>query len=108
MINEQELKKFFAENRSEIPDNGFSKRVQHHLPTRKSVLPQIVMLACIVAGLSLTIAVVGFSTIQAQFLSLINAIAHLQMPSLASIMTYLGVLVTLSFVGFAVADTDVV
>ena len=106
MINEQELKKFFAENRSEISDTGFSKRVQQHLPPRKSALPQIVMLACIVTGFSLTIAIVGFSTIQAQLLSLIDAVAHSQIPSIESIMTYLGVLATLSFIGFAAADMD--
>ena len=107
MINEQELKHFFKENKLEISDNGFSKHVQHHLPARKSVLPQMVMLICIIAGLSTTIFITGFSTIQTQLLSLINAIAHLQIPSVASVMTYLGVLATLSFIGFAIAETDV-
>ena len=107
MINEQELKKFFAENKSEISDNGFSKSIQHRLPERKSIFPQVVMMVCIVAGLSLTIFITGFSTIQTQLLSLIDSIAHLQIPSLASVMTYLGVLATLSFIGFAVAETDV-
>ena len=106
MINEQKLKSFFKENKSEIPDNGFSKRVLHHLPTRKSVFPQVVMLICVVAGLSLTVAVAGFSTIQTQLLSLIDAVAHLQIPSATSIMTYIGVLATLSFIGFAVAETN--
>ena len=106
MINEHELKKFFVENRSEIPDNGFSKRVRQHLPPRQSIFPQIVMSVCIITGLSLTIAIVGFSSIQAQLLSLVDAVSRLQMPSVASIMTYLGILATLSFVGFAVAETD--
>jgi len=106
MINEQDLKNFFAENRSEIADNGFSARVQQRLPARQSIFPQIVMLLCIVTGLWLTITIVGFSSIQTQLLSLIDAVVHLQIPSFASIMTYLGVLATLSFIGFAVADTD--
>jgi len=107
MINEHELKIFFAENKSEISDNGFSKHVQHRLPTRKSVFPQVVMSVCIIAGLSLTIAITGFSTIQTQLFSLINSVVHLQIPSVTSIMTYLGMLAALSFIGFAVAETDV-
>ena len=106
MINEQELKKFFVENRSEIPDNGFSKRVQRHLPPRQSIFPQIVMSVCVIVGLSLTVAIVGLSGIQAQLLSLVDAISRLQMPSVASIMTYFGVLATLCFVGFAVAEPE--
>ena len=107
MINEQDLKKFFAENKSEISDNGFSARVQHRLPERKSILPQIIMLVCIIAGLSLTISITGFSTIETQLLSLVNSVAHLQIPSAASVMTYLGVLAMLTFIGFAVAEIDV-
>ena len=52
-------------------------------------------------------AAAKFSTIQTQLLSLIDAVAHLQMPSVESVMTYFGVLATLSFIGFAVAETDV-
>ena len=107
MINEQDLKKFFVENKSEISDNGFSKNLQYLLPQRKSVLPQIIMFVCIVAGLSLTIFMTGFSNIETQFFSLIDSVVHLQIPSASSIMTYLGVLAALAFVGFAVAETDV-
>ena len=107
MMNEQELKNFFDENRSEIPDNGFSKHVQQQLSPRTSIFPQIMMLICIVSGLSLAISVIGFSTIQMQLLSLVDAVVHLQIPSASSIMTYFGVLAALSFIGFAVAETDV-
>jgi hypothetical protein len=107
MINEQDLKKFFTENKSEISDNEFSKNIQHRLPERKSIFPQMVMFVCIVAGLSLTIFITGFSNIETQLWGLINSVAHLQMPSFQSVMTYLGVLAALGFIGFAVADTDV-
>ena len=30
--NDKLLKDFFAENKREIADNGFSRRVMHHLP----------------------------------------------------------------------------
>jgi len=105
MINEDELKSFFTKNRSEIPDNGFSKRVQQYLPPRKSVLPQIVMLICIATGLSLTLSITGVSAILVQLLSLVDSVALMQIPSLSSVMTYLGILATLSFIGFAAIET---
>ena len=33
--NDKLLRDFFAENKQEIADNGFSRRVMHHLPDRK-------------------------------------------------------------------------
>ncbi len=30
------IKEFFGHHREEIPDNGFSRRVMHHLPDRRS------------------------------------------------------------------------
>ena len=32
--NDKLLRDFFAENKQEIADNGFSRRVMHHLPDR--------------------------------------------------------------------------
>ena len=34
--NDKLLKDFFAENKREIADNGFSRRVMHHLPDRSN------------------------------------------------------------------------
>ena len=36
--NDKLLKDFFAENKREIADNGFSRRVMHHLPDRSNRL----------------------------------------------------------------------
>ncbi len=106
MIDEQELKNFFIENRTEIPDNDFSKQVQNHLPARNSMLSQIISPICTIIGLFLMISIVGFSTIQTQLLSLINAVAHLQIPSVDSIMTYFGLLAALIYIGFSTVETD--
>lgn len=35
------LRDFFAENKQEIADNGFSRRVMHHLPDRSNRLARI-------------------------------------------------------------------
>jgi hypothetical protein len=102
MINEQKLKNFFAENRSDIPDSGFSKQLQHYLPTRKSMVPKILMLICIIIGLSSTIVIIGFSTIQTHLLSLLYAVVHLQLPSVNSVLSYFGALAILSLIGFAI------
>ncbi len=36
--NDKLLRDFFAENKQEIADNGFSRRVMHHLPDRSNRL----------------------------------------------------------------------
>lgn len=39
--NDKLLQDFFAENKQEIADNGFSRRVMHHLPDRSYRLARI-------------------------------------------------------------------
>ncbi|WP_294476730.1 DUF5056 domain-containing protein [uncultured Bacteroides sp.] len=39
--NDKLLQDFFADNKQEITDNGFSRRVMHHLPDRSNHLARI-------------------------------------------------------------------
>ena len=39
--NDKLLIDFFAENRQEIPDNGFTRRVMRHLPDRTRRISQV-------------------------------------------------------------------
>ena len=39
--NDRLLESFFAENRQEIADNGFSRRVMHRLPNRSNRLARL-------------------------------------------------------------------
>ena len=39
--NDKLLIDFFAENRQEIPDNGFTRRVMRHLPDRTRLISQV-------------------------------------------------------------------
>ena len=39
--NDKLLRDFFTENRQEIADRGFSRRVMHHLPDRSNRLARI-------------------------------------------------------------------
>ena len=48
------LQQFFSDNRKEIEDNGFSRRVMHHLPDRYYRISQLWSLFCF------TLAVVLF------------------------------------------------
>lgn len=45
------LKQFFSEHKQEIADNGFSRRVMHHLPNRQIQLARWWSLCCFVVGL---------------------------------------------------------
>ena len=44
--NDKLLIDFFAENRQEIPDNGFTRRVMRHLPDRTRRISQVWVTFC--------------------------------------------------------------
>jgi len=105
-MDDQDFKKIFTTHKSDISDDGFSKRLIEQLPERKSILPQAVMIVCIMIGLILTFAMQGFTPLFEQINSLITSISHLQMPSLSSIFTYLGVLIMTGFIGYSIMRTE--
>ena len=66
MDNDEKLiAKFFAENKQEFADNGFSERVMRRLPASKAVrLNRIWTLFCVVAGTVLIVRTGGLACIQ--------------------------------------------
>ena len=54
------LKDFFANNRQEITDNGFTHRVMHRLPDRSRRLSQIWTAFCFTLALVLFVTLDGF------------------------------------------------
>ena len=105
-MNEQDFKKLFVTHRVDIPDEGFSERVIRHLPERKSMLPQMVMVVFIMAGLALTFAIQGVAPVLEQINSLITSVSHLQIPSPAAIVTYISALALTGIIGFSAAQVD--
>jgi ABC-type uncharacterized transport system permease subunit len=103
-MNDKDFKKIFTDYKTDVPDNGFSKRVVRQLPERKNVLPQIIMLLFIVIGLALVFVLQGFTPILEQINDLIFSISHQKVPSLASIAAYFCVLTLLSFIGYSVVQ----
>ena len=103
-MNEQDLKKIFAANKIDIPDNGFSERIVRQLPERTKLLPQIVMTVFITIGLVLTFAIQGLAPLLNQIDSLITSIIHLQPPSPISVITYISLLGLVGTIGFAAAQ----
>ncbi|MDR0815557.1 MAG: DUF5056 domain-containing protein [Bacteroidales bacterium] len=106
MTSEQEWKKWFESQRADFPDEGFSRNVARRLPQRKSMLPQAVMLLCVFAGFALTFAIQGVMPIIEHLYALVSAVSQLQIPSAASVATYLGGVAILGLTGFAVATTE--
>ena len=102
-MNEKALRKIFAEHKTDIPDKGWSEHVVKHLPPRKSVMPQIVMIVSVLIGLTLMFAIQDVTTIIEQIDSLTTSISLLQMPSPTALLTYLGVLLLTGVIGFGVA-----
>ena len=63
MMNEQDFSKIFVANKLEFSDEDFSERIVKRLPDRKSILPQMVMVAFIILGLTLMFAMQVFAPI---------------------------------------------
>ena len=105
-MNDQDLKKIFITHRVDVPDDGFSERVIRRLPERRSILPQMVMVAFVMTGLALTVAIQGVTPLLEQIDSLITSISHLQIPSPGSIITYIGALALTGIIGYSVAQAD--
>lgn len=57
------LEQFFADNRQEIADNGFSRRVMHHLPRRNQHLSEIWTAFCFTLALVLFVVLDGLELI---------------------------------------------
>jgi hypothetical protein len=89
----------------DFPDNGFSKRIFRQLPERKSLIPQIIMVASVVIGLGIVFSIRGFVPVMEQILSLVTSVSCLQMPSSGSIVTYIGLLTMTGTIGYSVMQT---
>jgi hypothetical protein len=50
------LKQFMCEQKQEIPDNGFSRRVMHRLPHKENIFASMWATLCIVIGVFLFIS----------------------------------------------------
>ena len=61
--NDKLLEQFFADNRKEIADNGFSRRVMHSLPSHSRRLSQIWTIFCFTLALVLFVSFNGLQLI---------------------------------------------
>ncbi len=59
------LQKFFSDNRKEIEDNGFSRRVMHHLPDRYYRISQLWSLFCFTLAIVLFFVLDGLQLVLA-------------------------------------------
>lgn len=74
--NDKLLRDFFAENKQEIADNGFSRRVMYHLPDRSNRLAHIWSTSVMAIGAVLFVWLGGleaaWGTLREVFVSMIN------------------------------------
>jgi len=92
------LQKFFSDNRKEIEDNGFSRRVMHHLPDRYNRISQLWSLFCFTLAVVLFFVLDGLQLVMGAlretFTSAIQSgVAELDPKSLiivAIVLLYLG------------------
>lgn len=92
------LQQFFSDNRKEIEDNGFSRRVMHRLPGRQQRISQMWSLFCSTVAVVLFFALDGLQLILGALREVFsNAVLHgaaeLDPKSLivaAIVLSYLG------------------
>jgi len=106
-MNEQDFTKTFEAYKHEFPDNGFSEHVTKHLPERRSIFPQIMIVVFVLLGLAVMFSIQSFSPILEQINSLFNAIGQLKIPPASAIFTYFSVLGLIGLIGYSVVQADV-
>ena len=77
--NDKLLHDFFAENKQEIADNGFSQRVMHHLPSQSNGLTCIRTALIVIIG---TILFVWLGGVEATLRNMQEATANIDQKSL--------------------------
>lgn len=96
--NDKLLQDFFSENRKEIEDHGFSRRVMRHLPDRYNRISQLWSLFCFTLAVVLFFALDGLQLVlgalRETFISTVQSgAAELDPKSLivaAAVLLYLG------------------
>ena len=61
--NDKLIEDFFAANRQEITDNGFTRRVMRRLPDRSSLLARLWIVCCCVLAVVLFVSLNGIELI---------------------------------------------
>lgn len=100
------VRKFFSDNRIEVCDDGFSKRVMRRLPNRTRCISRIWTAVCCVAGLLIFLTNKGFSVLVSCFDSIFTDILarHEQINNPHLLLPVAMVLILLWGVGFAVRE----
>ena len=87
------LQQFFSDNRKEIEDNGFSRRVMHHLPNRYYRISQLWSLFCFTLAVVLFFVLDGLALRETLTSAIQSGAAELDPKSLiivAVVLVYLG------------------
>ena len=105
-MKDQDFNNIFIKHKIEIPDKGFSDRVIKKLPERKSLLPKFIMLASIIIGLVMFFLIIEIAPLVEQINNLVASISKLQIPSLSSVFTSIGLLSILGIISFSLLYAD--
>lgn len=98
--DEKLLKQFFAENKHEVEDNGFSHRVMKHLPKSRNRLAQIWTFCGFSLALLLFVAKDGFSLLIGTLREVIVEMIVSGQATQIDIKSLLLMAVVLTFIGY--------
>jgi len=105
-MTDEDIKRIFVAHRAEFVDAGFTEGVKNRMPQRPNYIPQIVMFACSIIGLVIVVWIQGFEPLMHNMSDLFVSLSRMQMPSFASMATFLGMLASVCIVGFSVESVE--
>ena len=105
-MKDQDFNNIFIKHKIEIPDEGFSERVIKKLPERKSLLPKFIILSSIIIGLVIFFSIIEIAPLIEQINNLFASISKLQIPSLSSVFTSIGLLTMIGIISFSLLYAD--
>ncbi|MDR1454410.1 MAG: DUF5056 domain-containing protein [Tannerella sp.] len=101
MLNDKELEHFFKTGKTEIPDNGFSKKVIKRLPEKTGIFPQIIIACFAVAGAVAAVAIQGLPFFTESLEQMIMTVSQAETSPFSALIPYSASLLILGSVGYA-------
>lgn len=100
------VRKFFEENKIDVPDDGFSRRVMRRLPDRERRLSRVWTAVCAVLGVLLVVKNDWLGVVWAQVQGLFDKASELPLMSGSHVVMFLSVLIVISLWGYKAISED--
>lgn len=109
MLSEKQIKDILKSNKKEIPDNGFSKKVNAMLPERRSsMIPQLIIMASLLLGALVVICLQDTGIFYEYANDIAVSTTNMQMPSFITLMHFAVCILSTAVTGLAIYRSDII